>query len=351
MKKRTIKLAVLGLMMTAVLFNCKKDNTDPTTPDQGITDALKAVTMATVTPAAPVAVVSTPSSFATSAQANAVNGALGDIASTGVVPASVTAAATAVSGAVSASDVAALNSVSASTIASVSNGGAVPADIKAILDKARANPALAAYLPVFTFPSVGGVTLNGTRIAGTTTIDKIAGVDAVEKVEKVLVNDACVATATATFDGVKTTLDASKATQTATVLAAYNTALAAVPSSATCTSSVTEKYVATRATVNAQGTKALADIENAKAALGSSYDLVKALTNIALLDALSSINALELADKQACTSVSAAATANALAAKNANQALVDAAYATALASATKLKNDAIASCHNEGGSN
>lgn len=339
MKKRTFKLAVLGLMMTAVLFNCKKDDKDPSAPNEDITNALKDVKVATVTIDAPAAVVSTPSTFTTSAATAEVGNGLAAAAATGVVPASVTSAGAAVSSAISPSEVSALSSVSAATVDAVSKGGAVPADIKAVLDKARANPALAAYLPTFTFPSVGGVVVSGKRVGGT---------DAVEKTEKVLVDDACVAAATATFDGVKATLDASKASQDAAVLAAYNTAVSAVPPATTCTADLATRFDGYRANVNAQGTKALADIEAAKAALGSNYDLIKALTNIALLDALSSINTLQAAEAQACTQKSTAGGTNATAARDANLAKVNAAYATALAQATTLKTQAIQSCHNQG---
>lgn len=342
MKKRTFKLAALGLMMTFMLVNCKKDDKDPTEPNVDITNELKGVKVETVTIDAPAAVVATPSTFTTSTATAEVGNGLAAAAATGVVPASVTNAGAAVSSAISASEVSALSSVSAATIDAVSKGGAVPADIKAVLDKARANPALAAYLPTFTFPTVGGTVVNGKRVGGT---------DAIEKTEKVLVDDACITAATAVFDGVKATLDASKASQDAAVLAAYNTAVSTVPPATTCTADLATRFDGYRAGVNAQGTKALADIEAAQAALGSNYALIKALTNIALLDALSSINTLQAAEAQACTQKAAAGGTNAIAARDANLAKVDAAYKTALAQATKLKGDAIASCHNQGGGN
>lgn len=342
MKKRTFKLAALGLMMTFMLVNCKKDDKDPSAPNEDITNALKDVKVENVAIEAPAAVVATPSTFTTSTATAEVGNGLASAAATGVVPASVTAAGSAVSSAISPSEVSALSSVSSATVAAVSAGGAVPADLKAVLDKARANPALAAYLPTFTFPSVGGVVVSGKRVGGT---------DAVEKTEKVLVDDACVAAANSVFDGVKATLDASKTSQNAAILAAYNTAVSTVPPATTCTADLATRFDGYRSGVNTQGAKALADIEAAKAALGSNYDLIKALTNIALLDALSSINTLQAAEAQACVQKATAGGTNALAARDANLAKLDLAYSTALAQATKLKTDAIASCHNQGGTN
>ncbi|GLU52707.1 hypothetical protein Dfri01_21680 [Dyadobacter frigoris] len=342
MKKRTIKLAVLSLMMTAVLFNCKKDDSDPTAPDTEITDKLKAITMPVITPEAPAAPVVTPASVSASAQATEVNGALGSIASSGTVPASVATAATAVSSALSASDVAAINSVSATTLASISDGGAVPADIKAVLDKVKANPTLAAYLPKFTFPTVAGVTVTA----------RIAGTEAVEKVEKVgAAIDECQAAAAAVFNPVKAALDASKTTQTNAVNAAYTAAVALIaPAQTACESSSSSAalYDGFRSTANTQAQSALTALAGAKAVLGAQYDLIVALTNVSLVDALDTINQLEKAGTKSCAAIAAAATANAATVKASNQAKVDAAYNTALSEANALNVQALATCHNQG---
>ncbi|WP_159476882.1 hypothetical protein [Dyadobacter sp. 3J3] len=343
MKKRTIKLAVLSLMMTAVLFNCKKDDTDPTAPDTKITDQLKAITMPTVAIDAPVVPAITAASVAASAQATEVNGALGGIAASGTVPASVTAASSAVSTALSASDVAALNSVSSETLAAISKGGPVPADLKVALDKAKANPALAAYFPKFTFPAVAGVALTGTRI-GTT--------DAVEKVEKTAAAiDECQAAAAAIFNPVKKALDDSKAAQTKAVNDAYTAAVALIaPAQTACESTPTSTavYDDFRTQANAQASSALAALSGAKAVLGAQYDLIVALTNVSLIDALDTINQMQKAGGKTCAAVTTAATANAATAKANNQAKVDAAYNTALTQANALNTQALATCHNQG---
>ncbi|MCF0055152.1 hypothetical protein [Dyadobacter sp. CY356] len=345
MKKRTFKLAVLGMMMTAVLFNCKKDDSEPTAPDTAITDQLKAITMATVTPEAPVAPAVTQASVTASAQATEVNGALGGIAASGTVPASVATAATAVSSALSASDVAAINSISAATLASIADGGPVPADVKAVLEKVKANPALAAYLPKFTFPTVAGVTVTA----------RIGGVDAVEKVEKSdAAIDDCQAAAAAIFNPVKAALDASKTAQTKSVNDSYAAAIALIaPAQTTCESSSTSStlYDGFRTQATTQANSALAALLAAQSILGAQYDYLVALTNASLVDALDTINQLEKAGTKTCAAIAAASTTAAENAKKSNQQKVDAAYNTALKQAQDLNTQALASCHNQGGGN
>lgn len=343
MKKRTLKLAVYSLLMTAMLFNCKDKDKDPDAPDTGIIDDLNKVKLDPITVDAPAAVKTTEANVEASAKATEVNSALDGIAASGTVPASVSSAAANVSGAISASEVSTLNSVSSETVAAVAAGGTLSPELKALVDKAMANPAVAAYLPKFTLPVVEGVTLKGTREAGA---------EGVEKVEGVQVTDACIEASNAAFDVVKTKLDASKATETAKVDAAYLGWIALItPGQTACTSGLTPKYAAFRTAAQQTAAAAIADLDAAQGVLGNLYPVLKALVNIQLLGVLSSINTLEAADKQACIAKATAATSLADAAKTANLAKVNAAYTTALAEATKLKAEALASCHNQGGGN
>lgn len=357
MKKRTIKLAVLSLMMTAMLFNCKKDDdkTDPTAPPTEITDALNAVTLPAQTLTEPAAVQSTAASVEASAKATEVSGALGNIGSTGVVPASVTTAASDVNGALSPDEINTLNSVNAQTISAVANGGALSPQLEAVLDKVMANPALAAYLPKFNFPTVNGVAVKGARkSAATSTASgaRTSGTDAVEKVEAVLVDDACITAANTLFNTAKARLDASKATEDAKVTTKYAADIAPIAAAQTaCTDGLTATYAGYRATAQQVGADANAALDAAQGVLGSNYALLKALVSIQVLGTLSSINELEAADRQACIAKAAAATTNAQAARDANAAKVTAAYTTALAEATRLQGEAIRSCHNQGGGN
>lgn len=339
-----LRLTVLSLMMAAMLVNCKdKDETEPTTIDPEIGKQFDNIAIASPTLDQPAEVKVTEASIEASAKATEVNGALGSIAGSGTVPASVSTAGAEVKSAISDSEINTLNSVNSATVAAVAAGGALSPELKAILDKAMANPAVAAYLPKFTFPVVEGVTLRGTRVGAT---------DAVEKVEKVLVTDACLADAQAKFDVVKARLDASKATETQKVTAAYNAAIQPIAGQQTaCTDGLTAKYAEYRTSTQAQASAALADIEAAQGALGDLYPVLKALVNIQLLGALSSINTLQAADAQACVAKAAAATTNAQAAQTANLAKVEVAYTAALTEANTVKAAAVASCHNQGGGN
>ncbi|MCF2447060.1 hypothetical protein L0657_24110 [Dyadobacter sp. CY345] len=357
MKKRTIKLAVLSLMMTAMLFNCKKDDepTDPKTPSTETTQALNAITLPAQTLIEPAAVQSTPASIEASAKATEVSGALGNIASTGVVPASVTTAASDVSGALSQDEINTLNSVNAETISAVAGGGELSPALAAILDKVMANPALAAYLPKFNFPTVNGVAVRGAKKTTSTVTAsgaRTSGTDAVEKVEGVLVDDACITAANTLFNTAKARLDASKATEDAKVATKYAADIAPIAAAQTaCTDGLTATYAGYRTSAQQIGADANAALDAAQGVLGSNYALLKALVSIQVLGTLASINELEAADRQACIAKAAAATTNAQAARDANIAQVNAAYTTALAEATRLQGEAIRSCHNQGGGN
>jgi len=359
MKKRTIRLAALSLMMTVMLFNCKDkdETTDPKAPPTEITDALNAVVLTPPTAVKPVEVTSTASGVEASAKAAEVNDALGDIASTGTVPASVSTAAAETKSALSDAEISTLSSISSETVNAVAAGGELSPELQAVIDKAMANPALAAYFPKFTFPTVNGVALKGAkgkRVGGDISASnaRTTGTDAVEKVEGVLVDDACITAANTLFNNAKARLDASKATQDAAFTAQYTTDIAPIAGDlASCLASVTPKYVEYRASAQQTLASALASIDAAQAALGDQYAAIRALVNAAGLGALSTYNTLEEADKQACTAIATAKTASFAAARDANLANVNANYTTALAEATRLQGEAIRSCHNQGGGN
>jgi len=357
MKKRTIKLAALSLMMTAMLFNCKDKDEDPTAPPTEITEALNAITLPAQTLDKPAEVKSTAASVEASAKATEVNGALGNIGSTGVVPASVATAASDVKAALSDSDINTLKSVNAETINAVKAGGDLSPELQAVIEKAMANPALAAYFPKFTFPTVNGVAVRGAkgkRVATDVTASnaRTTGTDAVEKVEAIAVDDACITAANSLFNTAKTRLDASKATEDAKVAAQYAADIAPIANQqTTCTDGLTATYAGYRATTEQTANAALAALNSAQAVLGAQYDLLVVLVNAQILQGYSTINELEAADKQACIAKAAAATTNAQAVRESNGAKVNQAYTAALAEATKLQGEAIRSCHNQGGGN
>jgi hypothetical protein len=343
MKKRTLKLAVYGLMMTAMLFNCKdKDDKDPETPSGPILQDLEKINLAPITIDAPAAVKSTEASIEASAKATELDDAINGIEASGTVPASVVSAAGDVTGAISQSEINTLNSVSSETIAAVAAGGTLTPELKAILDKAMANSALAAYLPKFTLPTVNDVTITA-RIGGTEAVDKVDGIQ---------ISDACLAAANTAFDVVKTRLDASKVTETAKVDAAYATWIAPIAAGQTaCTDGLTPKYAALRTEAQQAYAESVASLDARQGILGNMYPVFKASVSLILVVKLNGINILEGADKKACIAKAEGAKNLADAAKTANTAKVDAAYTTSLAEANRLKAAAIESCHNQGGGN
>ena len=354
MKKRTLKLAVFSLMMTAMLFNCKdKDKTDPTKPDDNITKELDNLNITTPALDKPAEVKSETSSVEASAKATEVHGALDGIAASGTVPSSVSGAATDVKGALSDSEISTLNGISAETISAVSAGGTLSPELQAIYDKALANPALAAYFPKFNFPTVNGVAVRAQRSTATPAKSaRTSTTEAVEQVEKVLVDDACIAAAEATYQTAKTRLDGQKATAVAAVTAEYQSAIAPIAADQTsCTSTATTNSAGYRTSAAQIFGTANASLDAAQGVLGDLYPVLKALVAIQYIGALSSINELEASDKQACIAIATAKTANAAAAQTANLAKVDAVYLPAIAQATALRTAAIESCHNQGGGN
>ena len=342
MKNQKTKL--LALMLVLLMYNCKdKDEAFPEKPSTTITDAMAKVNVAPITVDAPAIVAVTEASIVPSATYNELLTSVHEIATGGAVKSSVTAADAAMTSGLSAAEISTLDAVSPEVITAAFQTGVVPADLKAILTKAKANTEIAAYMAKFVFPTVSGVEVKGLRIGSTVGADKAA---------RVAVSDACIVASEAAFQTVKLRLDASKTTETAKVNAAYDTWIAVIaPAQAACSSTVTPTYSAYRTAAQTQALAFLADVELSKTALANLYPQIKALVNLSLLDYLSSVFALEAAAKNKCLVYSAAVTTAAKNAQTANLAKVDVNYKAALAEATKLKQDAIESCHNQGGGN
>lgn len=342
MRKRSITLLTYGLALMFLMYNCKKKDTDPLTPDQGLVDEINKIDVEKVTliPAAPV--VATESKIEASAEAAAVNNAISEMATSGVVPESLKSAGATISASLSESEVAAMSSLTPEMLAAVEAGGALPANIQAIMTKAAANPALAKFFPQVTLPTVNGVELKGMRTSG---------IEGTEAVEAILVNDACLAAAEAAFQEVKTKLDASRATQLAGVATQYAADIAPLAAAETaCTAALPTKYDALRAEEKAAFGTLNSLLDTQQGVLGPLlYIQMKVQIYIAYLGTVTSLNQLQVADSQACLAKTVAATNNAQAARDANTAAVEAAYATALAAATTAKGELAESCHNQGG--
>lgn len=345
MKKWT-NYSLLAILLTGlVLFNCKKKETDPLEPDNELVNEIGNLDLPTLNIQQPAAVEVTESSITASPAVAAMATGLASLAAGGPVPESLTAAGADVAAALSTEEVAALSSVNSSTIDAVTAGGELPAELKAIMDKVAADEKLKAYLPTFSLPTVNGQPVSAR------TGDKIG--DESFRFDDIAVADECLQKANQAFDEAKAKLDATRATQLAAVTAAYNTAIAPLAAEQTaCTGGLDAKYAALAAEAVASSAAANAALEAARETLGDQlYETLKALNTIALLGHLSSLNTLKAADAQACIAVNAAKTTAAQAARDANTASVEAAYQTALATATELRGRLLQSCHNQGGGN
>jgi len=341
MKKHSFSLIVYLIALTAVMYNCKKG--DPLEPDADLVEELTSIKLDTISLTKPAAVTSTPSTVTPSAQATAVAGGIASIASTGTVPATVTTAANEVKAAISTAEVTKLATVPTSTIAAVAAGGALPADLKSILDKASADPKLKAYLPTFTLPTVAGKAIPA-RTGG---VDGIAHTDGIDGITA---SPECIKKGEDAFNTKKAELDAAKTTELARVNTAYTTATSSLTAQETsCKNDLPNKYKALRDAAQAAFDKAKKDLDDAKSILGDEYyTLLGGLNSLALLGNLSTVNSLQSADGKACEALTTALRAAADAAKKANEAAVEANYQKALKEANDAKTAVIESCHNQG---
>jgi hypothetical protein len=347
MKKSTLKLAALSLMMTAMLFNCKDDDktTDPTEPSTDISNQIKALELPAFTPTV-ATVPSTPGAIVPSAKTSTLVTDLSAMSTTGTVPTSVIEANASLTSALSASELAALSSVSPEAIEAMKTSGTIPAELKAIVDKAYANATLAAYLPSVTAPKVNGVAVTAPAAA------RIGGTEAVEKTEEVLVDDACVAQATALFNAAKAKLDASRASQEAQVATAYAAAIAGVAAGQTaCGTTATTNAATARTAAATFLTQLLNFATTNQAALGDNYVGLVEQGYLYYIAAIGAANQLEILDKQACANIAAATPAAATATQTADLATIKVNYDAKIAEATRLRIAAAESCHNQGGGN
>jgi hypothetical protein len=342
-KRRSITMLLCSLALMLVMYNCKKKDADPLTVDPGLAEEMNNIKLETVPLAETKPVVVEPSKIELSAQSVALAAGLADMAATGVVPESVKAGSAAVTGALSPTEITAMSSVSSSVLDAIKAGGALPADLKAIMDKAAANPALSAYLPVVTLPKVGGQEVGGR-------IGVADGVSLDEAIEAIMVTDACLADAEAKFQAKKTELDAARDAQLVPVATRYAADIALIaPAQAACTAALPAKYAALRTAADANFNTLNTLLDASQAVLGADYATQKVQLFLGYIGYLSSLNTLQTADTNACTATAAQATTNAQAARDESTAAITAAYTTALAAATAKRAELTQSCHNQGG--
>ncbi|GAB4043941.1 hypothetical protein GCM10028810_08160 [Spirosoma litoris] len=323
------------------MYNCKTKDVDSLTPfTYKFTNDVK---LPDITPTAPAAVSATASSVTPSTAAAALSAGLASMTATGQPSAAVTQATADVAKAVTPEQTTAVTAAFTPTVLSnLTTSGTLPADLKAQVDAIAANPALQAYLPKFTFPSVNGKTVGGR--VGVTPVDVVNTVSATQ-------DDACEAGATAAFNTAIQGLNTAKTAQTATVTAQYTAAQATITADATsCKSGIPATYSGYKAVALQQLNSGLADLAAIRSIIGEAgYQQILLLYYVAYANAIINLNALQLADSQACDAVAAQRLANAQAARDKDISTINTNYNTAVATATTTRNQTAAACHNQGG--
>lgn len=344
--KPNIKLLLYGFCLATVLYNCKTKDVDSLTPFTYTFTGFTDVKLPDVTPTAPAAVTVTAASVTSSTAAAAVSSGLSSMSATGVVPASVQQAAADVSKAISPATASQLSaSFTPDVIKTMSTTGEVPANLKAQLTSLSSNPALKAYLPTFTLPTVNGKAVGG-RVGAVSGGNIVA---TVTTTNAALDDDACKAAANAAYNTAVAGLQAVQASQTAAVNANFTQLQAGITAeSAPCKAGLAGKYTPLRAAAQQAFNAGMAALDANKALLGGSYDLLKLLYLAALADANDIFTRLQAAETTACDSAGAAKLANAQAARDRDLSTINGNFNSATASLKATLAKATASCHNQG---
>jgi hypothetical protein len=345
MTKKSLILMVCILVSTLVMYKCKNKDADPLTPDQGLVEEINKIEVEKVKLEEPEAVKVTESKIEASPEVVALGKDAANMATTGVEPASLKASATEFSSFFTKDEIAALAGVKKEVVESAAKGEKLPANLQAIMTKAAGNAAFAAYFPKVTFPTVEGKEIKGARI-GKASSARISGVDATQA------SDACLATAEAEFEKVKTKLDASHTEQLAAADAKYDSDVKlASASQISCTDNLFTKYAGLILAAETLAGQLTAILDANAAVLGSDYLPLKAIVSLQLIAYLEELIDLEKADLKWCTEQKAAGTLSAENARDNNKESIETAYASALEILDKAKQELIKSCHNQGGGN
>jgi hypothetical protein len=321
-----------------ILFNCKKDKDEEIlAPPTELIDDINNVTMPpiVITPPAPVEVEE--AKVELTAESAAFTDGLAGLAASGEIPASVTAAAAQVEAVLSPAEMATLNEVTPEVIAAVAAGGDLTPALQAVVAKVQADPALNAYLPVFTFPKVNGVTI-GARIA------------TIEQISLIEVSDQCLNLGKSAYQNQLINLAAQKAVANRIITSAYQGEIDLLSSRETsCKNSVPSTVAAYRLLLDAQASGAYAYLAVAEAQLGHMYPILNGFITVQVLAAHKELTALETAMNEACIETTKARIKSAQDARDADLTVNTANYIKAVNELTAARNEALAACHNQGG--
>ncbi|MFD2934165.1 hypothetical protein [Spirosoma flavum] len=338
----SIKLLFYGFCLATVLYNCKTKDVDSLTPFTYTFKGLDAK-LPDVKTTTPAAVSVTAATVTSSTAAAAVTAGVAGITASGQVPASVQQATTNVAKAVSPDKATAISAeFTPGVIATLTSTGKLPASLKAEVDAIATNPALQAYLPVFTLPTVNGKAVGG-RVAAPVTIEVVHSIQDAG-------TDACKAAANAAFATAKAGLDAQRQTQSAPINAAYTQAVSTANGEvAGCQAPIPAKYSASIAAAQSTLGTALAALSSARSILGEErYALLVVLSYVSFSQIVGGYVTLQTAETNACSLTKDAKITNAQTARDADLSQITSNYNSAVSTLTTALAQAVASCHNQG---
>lgn len=336
------KALLYGACLVAVLYNCKTKDVDSLTPFTYTFKGFDNVKLPEVKATEPAAVSATQATVAPSVATAAVAGGLAGIKASGQIPAAVQQATDNIGKVVS--DAKADQLIAAFTPAvldNVAKGGTLPAALQAEVTAMANDPALKAYFPTFTLPTVDGKAVGGR--AGVI-------VEAVAVAHAALDQDACKAAANSGFNTAMDALTKAKDAQVAQINSIYAQRSGATKADvAPCKSTATSSYNSQVSTLNAAKDKMLADLDDARSILSDKqYKLLKVLIYSSYSDTMSILDKVMKASEKACESISSSKDEKAARARDNDLSQINSEYNKAVAALTKAKDQAVAGCHNQG---
>ena len=345
MKPNFLKSAMLCMLLTAALFNCKDKDADSMQPaNTELSQQIDKLELGEVTIAVTPEVTYNPGNVELSTQTKTLNSDLESIAGSQTVPGSVSKAANETSALLTATEIKTLNALTTANIADKNT--AESAKMKAILAKVSTDSKVQVYLPKLSLPSV--TEIKSARIGST--VESTLRTSATEAKS----DDECIQRANDKFSKTKERLDDSKAKASEKVADAYNKDLDKIAKNlAKCVEqTAADRFEKMRQDGIKIANIALAALEKAKPYISTAqYEVTKALINIQLLDYLTKVTQLEAAKIATCTEIADIAKAAAAGVRDANLAAIESAYNIALAKAQELRDQMIENCHNQGGGN
>ena len=340
--KSNFKAVLCGLGLVAVLYNCKTKDVDSLTPFTYTFKGFDDVKLPEVKATEPAAVSVTQATVAPSVATAAVASGLAGIKASGQIPAAVQQATDNIGKVVSDEKSDQLIAAFTPTVLdNVAKGGTLPAALQAEVTAMANDPALKAYFPTFTLPTVDGKAVGGR--AGVI-------VEAIAVAHAALDQDACKAAANTGFNTALDALTKAKNAQAAQINSIFAQRTGATKADvAPCKSTATTNYNSQVSALNAAKDKMLADLDDAKSVLSDKqYKLLKVLIYSSYSDTMSILDTVRKSSDKACESISDSKDAKAAKARDQDLDQINKEYNKAADALKAALAKAVASCHNQG---